>query len=902
MYQNIYVDREDHLVYIWDDSTGLMTLPSKSFNYCWVPDKNGTHLTLFGTRVAKKYNSYMVVGEKYESDLSQETRVLTDLYLNNDDPSTGHTIMFFDIETDSTTGFPNISTANKVITDISAYDSESKQYVVFTLNTDPEFDTSAITDAHVLVFETEIALLIGFLEYYKQVSPTILTGWNSDFFDIPYLYGRLKKICGYDVANQLSPIGKVKFSNFKSTYSIAGVSCLDYMALYKKFTYTEQPNYRLGTVAMFELGESKKSYEGSLAEFRVSDPVGFIEYNLQDVKLLVKFEEKLKMIELARGICHVGHVPYEDFSFSSRFLEGTIITYLHRQNIVSINKPDRVEEPEELDEPDIDDDADDEEEVITKKPAKKKVGFAGAFVKVPMPGLYEWVYSLDLQSLYPSLIMSLNISPETKMGKVTNWDLHLYETDPNHVFNISLKRGTEKEQLLNLKSTLFKKFLEESQYSISANGILYSMDAPGIIPTVLDKWFAERKKFKKMQSEAMAAGDTEMAEFYDRRQHIQKIFLNSMYGALGLPTFRFFDIDNALATTASGQDVIKHSVEYVNRLYKEKGATPQTSEYLDLYWEKLKESNNKKTKAARGPEPVYPDEHDHCVYIDTDSMYYSATPFFDLFGNKDKTDEEKLAITIKIANAVETKVNEYYNELVLKHFNCHKHRLFIKKESVGSVGLWITKKKYALKKVYDLEKDVSVEDTIVKGLDVVRSTFPPAFKNLVKGILHDLLNKEHRDIVDTKLSEFYDGLTSLDLKQIARNIAVKVLSKYDEPGKALMDGYKKGSPVGVKAALAYNRMLKHIGQDEMYPPVKDGDKIIYVFLGENEYGLPTMGLTGEGDCPEIVEFAKKHLDYESLFVKELKNKLDAFYDAMRWGEIPVGPRKKVPKKRVAKAT
>ena len=159
MYQNIYVDREEHLVYIWDDSTGMTTLPTKSFNYCWTPDKNGTHLTMFGKRVAKKYNPYMVVGEKYESDIPQETRVLTDLYLNDDDPSTGHTIMFYDIETDSEGGFPDINTANKVITDISAYDTTSKQYVVFTLDPDELFDTSQITDATVLVCKSEKALL-----------------------------------------------------------------------------------------------------------------------------------------------------------------------------------------------------------------------------------------------------------------------------------------------------------------------------------------------------------------------------------------------------------------------------------------------------------------------------------------------------------------------------------------------------------------------------------------------------------------------------------------------------------------------------------------------------------------------------------------------------------------------
>jgi DNA polymerase elongation subunit (family B) len=880
MYQNIYVDRKEHLIYIWDDSSGLTKLPQKSFSYAWVPDKNGTHLTMSGKRVSKKFNPYMIVGEKYESDVPIETRVLTDLYLNDDTPSTGHTVLYFDIETDSSKGFPDTKTVDKAITDISAYDSVSKQYIVFTLDPTGTLDTSEITDAVVIVCESEFQLLMGFLEYYEQIKPTIITGWNSDKFDIIYIYRRLVKICGEENANRLSPIGKVEYSPYSGTYTIAGVSALDYIELYKKFTYTERPNYRLSTIAQFELNDDKIIYEGSLAEFRVNDHIGFIKYNLQDVKLVVGFEQKLKLIELVRGVCHVSHVPYEDFKQSSRFLEGTLLTHLHRQKIVATDKPAGGKEK------------------YAKQKASGEEGFAGAFVRVPKPGVYEWAFSLDLQSLYPSIIMSLNVSPETKMGKIVGWNVQKYLADPDPVYEVVLFDNDGGETSLKMHVGQFKRFLAESKFNVSSNGILYNSDKPGLIPTVLDLWFTERKKYKKLQYEAKLAGDTEKEEFYDRRQHIQKIFLNSLYGTLGLPIFRFYDLDNALSTTASGQDIIQNTAKFINKMYEDRGVAPKTTEYLDAYWELLKSDHKRSKKRRHLPPPEYPDAHDHCVYVDTDSVYYSVVPFLDLYNGHGKSEEEKIEYTAKIAMGIEKCVNEYYNKLATEYFNCPNHRLFIRGESVARRGMWLAKKRYVYKKVYSLEKGEITDEFVAKGVDIVRSTCPPAFKTIMVEVITDILAAEDKSVVDDKLIKFYSNIHNLELKEIARNSAVKVLSKYETAGEPLDAPYKLRTPAHVKAAINYNRMLRHLKLENEYPLMQDNDKIIYVYLVEdNELGFRTMGLVGERDCPQIFEYSKKHLDYDALFEKELQKKLVDFYAATGWGNIPIGPPPKVKKTR-----
>ena len=827
MYQNIFIERGDGFgtdtVHLWDDQLGYKTIPYKNFDYAYKPDRSGNYISMTGVKLAKVKRYKRDDPSLFESDLPQETRVLTDLYLNEDSVSTGHKVMFFDIEVSMENGIPNTENPNNEITSIAVYDSITQQYTVLVLDkagTHPSYEKDNI---NVVMYDSELNLLYGFLDLYEQIGPTIISGWNSDYFDVPYLYNRLKQQCGPGTASRLSPIGKLKYSKFRSKYQIAGVSALDYLDLYKKFTYTQQPNYRLDTIGRLEVGMGKIAYDGSLDELFRNDLNKFIEYNLQDVRIIVEMDKKLKLIELVRGICHLGHVTYEDYGFSSKFLEGTIVTYLHRKGIIVTNKPVGGRE------------------MMNDRNEGDDEGFAGAFVKEPVPGLYEWVYSLDLQSLYPSIIMSLNISPETKIGYVTNWDVdkHL-----NEQMNEYLIRGTAEDDVVRLSREAFVKYMKMEHLMISSNGVLYNGKSVGIIPEVLDQWFKERVEYKNLMKKYKNEGNTELAEFYDRRQHIQKIFLNSLYGVLGLPIFRFFDIDNALAVTATGQDVIKKSAWFANQLYQNKLNT----------------------------------QDDYCTYIDTDSLYFSANPLMPEGGGKE--------FTIKLARAMEKKLNEYYNQMAQELFFCGTHRLYIKGESVAETAVWIAKKRYVMNVVYDLESNLDVANKMkIKGLDVVRSTFPPAFRDFMSGLMKDILAKATKSDMDKKVLDFRNHLNTMEYLDVARNTAVKNISEYDTNTRRLGD-FKKGTPAHVKAALSYNALLTHLKIDNRYESISDGAKIKWVYLTQNPYNLEAVAIKGYDDPPQIIELVKTYIDYTALFENELQKKLQDFYNALRWGNIP----------------
>jgi len=828
MYQNIYIERGEGFgndtVHLWDDELGYKTIPYNKFDYAYKPDRSGQFISMTGVRLAKVKRYKRDDPNLFESDLPQETRVLTDLYLNEDNPSKGHKVMFFDIEVSMENGIPTVLDPNNEITSIAYYDTSVGEYVVLVVDKSGQYENRQRDNVSTFFYRSELDLLYAFLDQYEAIGPTIITGWNSDQFDVPYLYNRIRQQCGPNTAGRMSPIGKLKWSNFRKKWLIAGVSALDYLDLYKKFTYSQQPNYRLDSIGRLEVGMGKVEYEGSLDELFRNDLDKFIEYNLQDVRILVEMDKKLKLIELVRGICHIGHVQYEDYCYSSKFLEGTIVTYLHRKGVIVTNKPAGGRE------------------MMNERNESDEDQFSGAFVKEPVPGLYDWVYSLDLQSLYPSIIMSLNISPETKIGFVTNWDVDKHTAGKIEEYLI---RGTREEDVVRLPKEKFMKYMTNEKLFISSNGVLYSTVHTGIIPEVLDRWFKERVEYKDLMKKYKNEGNAELAEFYDRRQHIQKIFLNSLYGVLGLPIFRFFDIDNALAVTASGQDVIKKSAKFVN----------------ELYWSKLNT------------------QEDYCTYIDTDSLYFSALPLM-------PENADGKAFTIKLARVIEKKLNEYYEDMAKDLFFCTSHRFYIKGESVATSGIWIAKKRYAMNVVYDLESNLDVANKMkVKGLDVVRSSFPPAFRDFMNGMMKDILNKASKSDIDVKVLDFRSQLNGMEYLSVARNTAVKNISEYDTGTKKLGD-FKKGTPAHVKAAISYNALLTHFGIDNRYESIEDGAKIKWVYLAQNPYNLEAVAVKGYNDPPQIIELVKAYIDYKALFENELQKKLEDFYNALKWGNIP----------------
>ena len=822
MYQNAYYEKEGGIIHCWDDEKGYFT--KKYRNYGYVRDGNGSYESIYGERL-KKINYWNKEDnlKLYESDVNEMTRFLIDEYGDSDEVSTGHTVLTFDIEVEMNSGLPDTDKAENTITSVAFHDSVTNDYTVYVLNDGDEINKT-IKGAKVRSFKGEEDMLRAFLDSWEEISPTIITGWNIDFFDVTYLYNRLKRVLGTSTANRLSPIRKVHWNKYRKRYIIAGVSALDYIALFKNFTYTEYPNYRLDTIARMELGRGKIEYEGNLDQLFRDDLEKFIEYNLVDVELVVDMDKKLQFIELARAICHAGHVFYEDFLFSSKWLEGAILTFLRRSGRIAPNKPMR-----------------------KQKNADGSDGegkFTGAYVKEPNPGLYKWVYDLDLTSLYPSIIMSINISPETKMGKVKNYSAEEHMKGKIESYSIVDNKGGESKPL---PKEHFDDFIKKMKLSVASNGVLYRQDKVGVIPEILNVWFDKRVEYKDLMKKYGKEGNDELYKFYSQRQLVQKIMLNSLYGVLGLPSFRFYDVDNAEAVTLTGQTVIKTTEMIANQYY-------------------IKNIGK---------------EDDYNVYTDTDSVFYQAGPLVKARNPNINTnsDEEMIPAILSVAKEVQDHINMVYDTMAKKMFNIDSHRFDIKQETIAKGGFWVSKKRYAQWIIND--NTVNCDKLDVKGLDVKRSSFPTYFKEVMSTVLMDILKDEPKDDIDDKILKYKDGMTDQYFVDIAKNSAVKDMSKYMFKNQALGE-FMKGTPAHVKAAITYNQLLKYYDAPYKYEPMKDGDKIKWVYLKSNPLGLDSVGLTGYNDPKEILDLVQQYIDYDLIWQKELENKLDDFYKAMDW--------------------
>jgi DNA polymerase elongation subunit (family B) len=819
MYQNIYYQRRNNIMHIWDDVTGYRSFPHTK--YAYVEDPNGEYTSIYGHRLSKTYDLSGDKDDYFEIDVPDTTRVLVDTYYNDDTPSVGHKIFTFDIEVEMDSGRPEPSKAENEITSIALHDSVTDDRWVLILDKQSLIKDSVDGNTTILSFKTERELLIKFLNIYNAISPTIITGWNIDNFDVPYLYNRLKRLFGDRTAGKLSPIGIVDYHTYRDRYYIAGVSAMDYLFLYRKFTMSELENYKLDTIGKKEVNMGKIEYEGSLDKLFNTNLEKFIEYNLRDIDIVIALDKKLQYIDLARSICHAGCVPYDEISYSSIYLEGAILADLKKDKMVTTNKPKRI-----------------------SKFGEDEDTFIGAFVKDPIVGKYKWIYDLDLTSLYPSIIMSLNISPETKLSKIINWDIELYTK--GKLETLTFNNGKS----MSLKN--FKQYITEANLSVSSNGVLYTKGELGVIPRILDKWFSKRVEYRKLESEFGKKGDMEKYNFYNKRQTTQKILLNSLYGVLGLQSFRFFDIDNAEAVTTTGRDIILNTAKMINIKYN-------------------KELN------VQGS--------DHTIYIDTDSCFFSAVPLLDKrYPNWKELDDNSIANLVDaIAGEMQNFVNSFYDIFCDKVFNIQNHRFQIKKEFISKAGIWLAKKRYAQWIISN--NGVPMDKLDVKGLDVVRSSFPPAFRKFMAEILMDILIDKSIEFLSDKISDFRKKLPELGLQNIAKNTSVKEMSKYKIDNTQLFK-FPAACPAHVKATIAYNQLLKHFKCGYKYEPFKDGSKVKWVYLKNNPYGLDGLAFNGDNeDPPKIIEFLNQYTDYDKIFERELLSKFQDIFDLMKWGLV-----------------
>ena len=512
---------------------------------------------------------------------------------------------------------------------------------------------------------------------------------------------------------------------------------------------------------------------------------------------------------------------YQKIYVQSQILEGAVLTYLRQLNIVAPNKNYNIQ---------------------------KDAKYSGAYVMDPNPGRYEWVYDLDLTSLYPSIIMSLNISPETKHAVIVDWDYDDFHNNVDRSFTLNMSKKSKYEKV---NTAELKEYIKINKYSISANGVLYRTDKKGLIPAILERWFDERVEYKNKMKKYAKEGDSEKKNYYFERQWVTKILLNSMYGVLGSPTFRWFDLDNAEAITLSGQQLIKNTAKIVDHYYNKELGTKEK----------------------------------YCIYTDTDSVFFSALPLIKhRYPNMDTTDSKLMTERIlEITPEVQNHINDTYNMYAKKFHNIDNHLFDIKQETIARSGIWIAKKRYAQWIINNEGIDVNKLD--VKGIDVVRSNFPEAFRKLMKDVLMGILQHKSNSEINDIILDFRETIKDHQIVDIAKSTGVKNISKYLNGSTKPFQTSFKGVPAHVKSAINYNDLIVHYGKENK-GKIVDGDKIKWVYLKNNEFGLESCALKGYDDPKEIVEFIKKYIDYDRIFKGELENKLSAFYGAMKWGRLP----------------
>ena len=436
--------------------------------------------------------------------------------------------------------------------------------------------------------------------------------------------------------------------------------------------------------------------------------------------------------------------------------------------------------------------------------------------------------------------MSLNISPETKVGIIKDWDSEKL-----------VKKSADKIAFDNEVYTYedFGKIIVDNNLSVSANGIVYDQSKLGCIPDILKTWFAERVEYKTKMKDASTRKDKEQYVFWKRRQHVQKILLNSLYGVLGLSIFRFYDLDNAAAVTLTGQEIIKTSAKYVNGKFNKRCSTK---------------------------------DKDYVIYIDTDSLYLDI---------KSLADHEKIEdvkpFAIKTIGTVSDELNDFYKVMMVRMFNSTDNRIKIAADVVAQSAFWVVKKRYAMRKVYNMEESKDVDEIEIKGLDVVRSSYPKKFRDFMKGILTDILQGTPNKIVNAKIVTFKDTMKDFELEDIAKNTSVKFISNTEakinfDPKHREPFNFEGGSTAQCKAALAYNDMLRKYELNDT-EPILHGGKIKWVYLKENPFGLSGIAFKDDGKDPKVImDFIHKYIHRTKIWDAELEGKLTDFYTAMRW--------------------
>ena len=556
MYKKCFAQRirgNNFLIHLWDDE-GYNKIEWTNQAYIECEDHQSTHMGLNGESLKKIANWKSDNSKLHFHDMTPYQKFLVEKYGVNDEPSTTQKEVFFDIETEMGDALTEdyIKSAPKKVTSIAWYDKQVDQWAILILDPKSQLNRTKAKNKEIIPCKTEEELLLKFLERFREIDPDIIVGWNSDYFDIPYLYYRMCNVLGEDVARYLSPIGYVRETPwYKDQYiQIAGVESLDYMRLHKKFSWADEPSFKLDAIGEKYAGLNKIEYDGNLDKLFEEDPLKFIQYNFRDVEILKVLDEKLDYLSLVKNLAHKGKHNYSEVYANTKTQDGAISAYLLSKKIIPPAKD--------------------------RNPLSKK-NYAGGYLFCPKAGIYNYVFDEDLTSLYPSIIMTINIGKETMVGRIIDAD------DRNNRLGLNdLKRRDPDEELIveNLKRSRTKvnvgrliAMVEQNELSISANGVMFNTDRESVLSTILKKWFDERVLYKGKMSKAYKSGDKELGAAFHMKQYTMKILLNSLYGATALGSFRYGNVILSEAITLSGQRIIQESAlaanRHINKVIKE---------------------------------------------------------------------------------------------------------------------------------------------------------------------------------------------------------------------------------------------------------------------------------------------------------------------------------------------
>jgi len=711
-------------------------------------------------------------------------------------------LVTIDIEVASERGFPTVANCDEEMLCITLQNYSNKRIITFGQgafnNTDPEVAYVECKD--------EYDLLNRFLDYWQQNTPEVITGWNCTLYDIPYVAKRIGKILGEKAVKRLSPWGLVTSEDINVNhrphvvYDIGGITVLDYLDLYKKFTYKAQESYRLDYIGEVELGKKKLDHSefDTFKEFYTKNWQKFVEYNIQDVRLVDALEEKMKLVELAVTMAFDAKVNFNDVFYQVRMWDMIIYNDLKKKNIV----------------------------IPPKKDENKSEKYAGAYVKEPIPGVYDWIVSFDLNSLYPHLIMQYNISPETLLD----------EKFPGVSVDKLLKKEVDLSQL--------------DDVTVCPNGAQFTTKKRGFLPVLMERIYNERVIFKKKMLEAKKEYEKKKTKVLEREiarcnniQMAKKIQLNSAYGAIGNNYFRYYKLDNAEAITLGGQ----FSIRWIEA---------KMNSYIN---------NILKT-----------DNVDYVVASDTDSIYLNLGPLVErVYKGREKTTEDVVSFLDKICQMeFEKYIESSYQELA-EYVNAYEQKMFMKRETIAERGIWTAKKRYILN-AWDIEGVRFTEPKLkIMGIEAVKSSTPAPCRSMIKDALKIMMSGTEDDVIDF-IEKSRSQFKKLSPADIAFPRTVSDVDKY----KSNLSIYAKGSPIHVRGALLYNHHIKNKKLGEKYNVINNGEKIKFILL-KKPNPIHENVISFINDFPVELGLLP-YVDYDTQFDKAFLEPLRAILDSIGW--------------------